>query len=162
MRLGIFYPPTCVGLRYGRPWKGPQRFSRRSNQETGIGSPRTLLPLSAGRLSQIPRTSWFNQNRCRNINLLCIAYANRPGLSSRLTPGRKSLPGKPWVYGGRGFHPPFRYSCLHPLFLILHGQSPSRFNAIKNAPLPRHVPGHDTQSFGITLIANHFRRGISR
>ena len=56
LRLGIFYPPTCVGLRYGRPWKGVQRFSRRSNQETEIGSPRTLLPLSIGMLSQIPRT----------------------------------------------------------------------------------------------------------
>lgn len=47
---------------------------------------------------------YFNRSRCRNIDLLCIAYAFRPGLSSRLTLGRRSLPRKPWVYGGRGFH----------------------------------------------------------
>ena len=38
--------------------------------------------------------------RCRYINLLCIDYAFRPRLSSRLTLGGLALPRKPWVYGG--------------------------------------------------------------
>ena len=69
--------------------------------------------------------------RCRNIDLLSIAYAYRPRLRSRLTPGRKTLPGKPRVYGGRGSHPAYRYSCLHTLFSTLHRQSPSGFNALR-------------------------------
>ena len=42
--------------------------------------------------------------RCRNVNLLCIDYAFRPRLSSRLTLGGLALPRKPWVYGGNVFH----------------------------------------------------------
>ena len=38
--------------------------------------------------------------------LLCIGYAFRPRLSSRLTLGGLALPRKPWVYGGGVFHAP--------------------------------------------------------
>ena len=38
--------------------------------------------------------------RCRNVYLLCIDYAFRPRLSSRLTLGGLALPRKPWAYGG--------------------------------------------------------------
>ena len=41
---------------------------------------------------------------CRNVCLLCIGYAFRPRLSSRLTLGGLALPRKPWVYGGGVFH----------------------------------------------------------
>ena len=41
---------------------------------------------------------------CRNVHLLCIGYAFRPRLSSRLTLGGLALPRKPWVYGGGVFH----------------------------------------------------------
>ena len=44
--------------------------------------------------------------RCRNVDLLCIGYAFRPRLSSRLTLGGLALPRKPWVYGGGVFHAP--------------------------------------------------------
>ena len=37
---------------------------------------------------------------CRNVCLLCIGYAFRPRLSSRLTLGGLALPRKPWAYGG--------------------------------------------------------------
>ena len=43
--------------------------------------------------------------RCRNINLLSIAYACRPRLRFRLTPGGLTCPGKPWAFGDRVFHP---------------------------------------------------------
>ena len=43
---------------------------------------------------------------CRNVHLLCIGYAFRPRLSSRLTLGGLALPRKPWVYGGGVFHAP--------------------------------------------------------
>ena len=40
----------------------------------------------------------------RNVHLLCIGYASRPRLSSRLTLGGLTLPRKPWTYGGGVFH----------------------------------------------------------
>ena len=46
------------------------------------------------------------RRRCRNVDLLCIGYAFRPRLSSRLTLGGLALPRKPWVYGGGVFHAP--------------------------------------------------------
>ena len=45
-----------------------------------------------------------------------ISYAFQPRLRGRLTPGRLPLPGKPWVYGERVFHPFYRYSCQHNHF----------------------------------------------
>ena len=42
--------------------------------------------------------------RCRNVYLLCIDYAFRPRLSSRLTLGGLALPRKPWIYGGDVFN----------------------------------------------------------
>ena len=46
------------------------------------------------------RTRWY-----WNINQLCIDYAFRPRLSSRLTLGGLALPRNPWSYGGRVSHP---------------------------------------------------------
>lgn len=48
------------------------------------------------------------------INPIVISYASRPRLSPRLTPGGLSLPGNPWTYGVRVFHPHFR--ILMPAF----------------------------------------------
>ena len=39
------------------------------------------------------------------FNLLCIAYASRPRLSSRLTLGGRTWPRKPWVYGDQDSSP---------------------------------------------------------
>jgi hypothetical protein len=41
------------------------------------------------------------RSRCRNINLLSIAYDFRPRLRSRLTLGRLALPRNPWAFGGQ-------------------------------------------------------------
>ncbi len=48
------------------------------------------------------RTRWY-----WNINQLCIDYASRPRLSSRLTLGGWALPRNPWTSGGGGSHPSF-------------------------------------------------------
>ena len=80
-------------------------------------------------ISPLMRPSSLNYRPSRNINRVSIAYAHRPRLRSRLTPGRKTLPGKPWIYGGAGFHCSYRYSCLHSHFSALQGQSPSPFTA---------------------------------
>ena len=48
-----------------------------------------------------------------NINPAAIAYALRPRLRSRLTLGGLTCPRKPWIFGGRESHTPYRYSYRH-------------------------------------------------
>ena len=57
--------------------------------------PATLLRHTFG---QTPRRG------CGNVDPLCIGYAFRPRLSSRLTLGGLASPRKPWVYGGGVSH----------------------------------------------------------
>ena len=74
---------------------------------------------------------WF-----RNINRIPIDYVFRPRLRGRLTRGGLTLPRNPWVFGGRGSHPSFRYSCRQSLFRYLQSRLPSTFTDLRNAPLP--------------------------
>jgi hypothetical protein len=142
-----------------------------------LGAPFT--PSGSARGLPVPLRDWHFQSpavllehvscalihsRCRNIKpASSIAYALRPRLRSRLTLGGRTFPRKPWVYGGRGFHPSYRYSCLHSRLWPLHRSFPSGFKAA--TMLPYQSNGTNPilfQSFGIALIANHFRRGNTR
>ena len=97
------------------------------------------------------------------LNLLSIVYALRPRLRSRLTLGGRTFPRKPWVYGGQEFNLSYRYSCLHPHFLTLHAWLPLRFDALRTLPYQSILANQNVfQSFGIPLIANHYRREIAR
>ena len=80
---------------------------------TGISGSRLAYPLPSSLVSTPPR-------RCRNINLLGIAYAFRPRLSIRLTLGGLTFPRKPWAYGERVFNPLCRYSYRHQHYRDLH------------------------------------------
>ena len=53
-------------------------------------------------VSGLARTRWY-----WNINQLCIDYAFRPRLSSRLTLGGLAFPRNPWAFGGGVSHPSF-------------------------------------------------------
>ena len=75
--------------------------------------------------------------RCRNINLLVIAYALRPRLRSRLTPGGLTWPGKPWVFGDKVSHFVYRYSLWHNLSSALQRILSIRLHSPDDAPLPR-------------------------
>jgi hypothetical protein len=82
-----------------------------------LGSPTLLRPLIAnrlpvGRFVSRRRQPLSNRNlvrartrKYRNINRLCIDYACRPRLSSRLTLGGLAFPRNPWAYGGGVSHP---------------------------------------------------------
>ena len=97
------------------------------------------------------------------LNLLSIAYASRHQLRSRLTLGGRTFPRKPWVYGGQEFNLSYRYSCLHPHFFALHGRFPFRFDAQRTLSYHCCIANDATiPGFGIPLIANHFRREITR
>ena len=63
-----------------------------------VGSSPKRQPLSNRNLVRA-RTRWY-----RNINRLCIDYASRPRLSSRLTLGGLAFPRNPWAFGGGVSH----------------------------------------------------------
>ena len=64
-----------------------------------VGSSPKRQPLSNRNLA------WARTRKYRNINRLCIDYACRPRLSSRLTLGGLAFPRNPWAYGGGVSHP---------------------------------------------------------
>ena len=63
------------------------------------------------------------------LTVSAIGLALRLILRTRLTPGRLALPGKPWSFGGRASHPPYRYLYLHLRFQALQQRSSSTFSA---------------------------------
>ena len=78
---------------------------------------------------------------CRNVDLLCIGYAFRPRLSSRLTLGGLASPRKPWVYGGGVFHAPL---VTHASILTSGRSTPGRPGAsprTESSPTARLAPG---------------------
>ena len=88
---------------------------------------------------------------CWNINQLSIGFAFRLILRTRLTLNRLSLFRKPWSFGGRVSHPPYRYLCLHLLFHPLQHASRHIFDANGMLPYQYYVfPG-----FGTALIPVH-------
>ena len=154
--LVYLYPPTCVGFGTD-PDRIPRGFSCRRGV-SGLGpfngalGPRQGLtargftcappPPRPGHIHQCPRLAFrapLQSNSCPelgNVDPMSIAYALRPGLRRRLTPGGRTCPGKPWDSGDGDSHPVFRYSCPHNRWKALHG--PSR------APLRGRLPRSPT------------------
>ncbi len=89
------------------------RFSRSAlRQQIGLALAGTLT--SNGGLHYEKAHTRINRiTRGRNINLLSIGYAFRPGLRNRLTLGGLPFPRKPQVFGERDLHPLSRYSYRH-------------------------------------------------
>src|SRR6266487_908303 len=105
------------------------------------------------------------------FNLLCIDYALRPHLSSRLTLGGRTWPRKPWVYGDQDSHLVYRYSCLHSHFCAVHylrlGYTKDLFRLAsihaERSPTTRKIrKSRESIASVYSLIANHFRRDIAR
>src|SRR5690606_36023243 len=73
-------------------------------------------------------------------------------LRPRLTLIRLALIRKPWSFGGRVSHPPYRYSCLHLLFHGVQERSPHPFAPHGMLPYQWQIdlPVH---SFGTVLDA---------
>ena len=98
----------------------------------------------------------------RNINRFPVGYAFPPRLRGRLTRGRLPLPRKPYVFGGRGSHPSFRYLCLHSLFRSL--QDPSRVSLLRSAECSptSHARWHESGSSVPCLAPLHCLRTDAR
>ena len=67
----------------------------------------------AGLPFSVPPREITDLTRCRNINLLSIAYGFRPRLRIRLTLGGLTCPRNPWDFGEQVSHLFYRYSCWH-------------------------------------------------
>ena len=98
--------------------RGPRLPLSRPMEPSYMLEPATNQP--AHITFSVPTAAQTRDIRCRNINLLSIDYAFLPRLRSRLTPGGKSWPGKPWAYGEYVSHIFYRYSCQHLLLKSLH------------------------------------------
>ena len=115
----MFYPPTCVGLRYGRAGTCLAVFLGTTGSLAslyrfvrGLALARGGLPSPAGRTPSPGRpepgratpirrrVGHSGPARCRNVCLLRFGYACRPRLSPRLTLGGLASPRKPRVHGG--------------------------------------------------------------
>jgi hypothetical protein len=90
-----------------------------------------------------------NCKKYGNIHPFPIDYAFQPRLRSRLTLRRRPLLRKPWTFGGKESHLPFRYSYLHSHFPWLHNTSPCCFYTLGNVHLPPTF--RLTRGFGIML-----------
>ena len=121
-RLGMLYPPTCVGFGTGACGARPRGFSRRHGiccfalegfvSRLGLRGSRTCLAPGLRAFTGTSRTphsmpfrvaarARARRRRYGNVGPLCIGYAFRPRLSPRLTLGGLASPRKPWACGGR-------------------------------------------------------------
>ena len=137
----------------------PADLPARTSYELGPSHPDDgRLSLLCHSIAQTPNSQY------RNMNLFSITYAFRPRLRIRLTLGGRTLPRKPWDYGGRDSRPTFRYSCPHNHFHAVHVRFPLRFYPAWNAPLPSQPDksGWQSAASAVGLSPDHFRRGITR
>ena len=146
-----------------RSFGSPSRFSlnvRRiclpndPNAWTRIFSNRALLAFSVPSLV-ITNAGWYG-----NVNPLCIDYALRPRLSSRLTLGGRTLPRKPYPFGDTDSNRIYRYLCPDSHFQPVHRRLPLRLQSCWNASLPPRLRG--AHIFGTLLSPDHFRRRFTR
>jgi hypothetical protein len=93
-----------VNQRPGSPTLLRPPFANRANVGRAPSEEATLSDVGlAG-----TRTRWY-----WNINQLCIDYASRPRLSSRLTLGGLAFPRNPWAFGGGASHPSLAtHACI--------------------------------------------------
>jgi hypothetical protein len=104
MRSGLTYASTYT-LAPGQPSPGfiylPASLHHSPNHSGSVPSSPEGLDIPLATVGwRFTRNPWY-----RNINRLCIDYASRPRLSSRLTLGGLALPRNPWIFGGGVSHP---------------------------------------------------------
>ena len=150
----MFYPPTCVGLRYGRAraclgvflgtsgsLASLSRFVRslalRADRISLVRGPRSITGTSRTPPSHPPSVApsvVAPRARCRNVCLLRVGYAYRPRLSPPTDPGRISLAQETSGSRRTSYSLVSRYSCQHSHSHALHRRSPSGFSAHGKLP----------------------------
>jgi hypothetical protein len=104
-RLRLYEARICLDLAlHAYPW-----YNQRQGSPTLLRPAFAALP-RVGRFARrqplsTPGLGLTRTRRYWNINQLCIDYAFRPRLSSRLTLGGLAFPRNPWAFGGGVSHP---------------------------------------------------------
>ena len=111
-RFAVRAPGGSLGAFLGS--MGSPASTRSSSGASGLVAPafHKVPPYAPSRGRPEPRPATLLRHpvaqapsgRCGNVCPLCIGYALRPRLSSRLTRGRLASPRKPWAYGGGVSH----------------------------------------------------------
>ena len=154
----MFYPTTCVRLRYecrtymlsGFSWKSDYGRYRIVPKDSPYYQVRIRWWICLPPSAPTPFNRLFRQPAGLSLLRLRIAmYASkgfltlssidlsvRMSLRSRLTLIRLALIRKPWSFGEGVSRPLYRYLYLHLLFHTLQYTSMYAFYAVWNAPLP--------------------------
>ena len=124
MGSGLTYAPTYT-LAPGQPSPGFTYLPASPHHSPHHGGFGSFRPRRAGNPlatvdRPLSRNPWY-----RNINRLCIDYASRPRLSSRLTLGGLAFPRNPWTSGGGVSHP----SLATHAYILTRTQSTSVYTA---------------------------------
>ena len=94
-----------------------------------------------------------------NINQLCIDYACRPRLSSRLTLGGLAFPRNPWIFGGGVSHPSFAtHACIRTRPRSTTVSTAASLQDRRSATTPKYIGIH---SFGSVLEPRYIIRAGS-
>ena len=181
----MFYPTTCVGLRYGPCPRLCLAVFLGSMFPPAVRSPRgargTVASRPPGgfacRALSLPRFNvLFRQHA--GFPLLRRRVARGPGagiltgspsgralrlpLRPRLTLIRLALIRNPWSYGGGVSRPPCRYLYLHLLFRCLQHGSRRAFDGCLNAPLPTRCLAPRPTASAAGLMPDYYPCGAAR
>ena len=94
----------------------------------------------------LPRLNYW---RLRNFHRICIGYAFRPRLSSRLTQGGRTSPWKPWIFGHYDSHAIL--ATYSGILSSVTSTSPSGNASPVTQRSPTHPPFGVCLSFGYIL-----------
>jgi hypothetical protein len=118
-----------------------------------VGSSPKRQPLSDQMLARARTRRYWN------INQLCIDYAFRPRLSSRLTLGGLAFPRNPWAFGGGVSHPSL---ATHACILTRQRSTPVHTNASLHCRRSSTAPPcGEAHSFGSGLEPRYIVRARS-
>src|ERR671921_569277 len=146
-------------MRPGFAWSSPYTLTP-GQPSPGLiylpASPRCLPPSSGsvrpeGQPLSNSSSALARARRYRNIDRLCIDYASRPRLSSRLTLGGLAFPRNPWAFGGGVSHPSL---ATHASILTRPQSTPVHTDA------SRHDRRSPTMPSGEPEIIRNFGSGL--
>ena len=157
LKLSWDLSPRPDLLTPGQPSPGftypPASNRRLPPHRYGSPSPKGGQPLSNQELE------WTRTWCYRNINRLCIDYAFRPRLSSRLTLGGRAFPRNPWAFGGGDSHPSLAtHASILTRVRSTEVHTPTSTQTRRSAT-PRLLEG---AASAVCLAPLHFPRRITR
>ena len=153
--------PTLIGTRlhaYPRSTIAWVHLSscvpRQLSASYSVGSLTRRWTAPTLRLLDLARARWY-----WNINQLCIDYAFRPRLSSRLTLGGLAFPRNPWAFGGGVSHPSLAtHACILTRWRSTPAHAGTSLHHRRSSTAPTCVEAH---SFGSGLEPRYIVRAGS-